>query len=166
MSPEAYLVRAACWLSATILLYFLMNGAQLFETAVIVPKWTASPPNSLQLFRGTYGLDFKKFWIVAHSLHEVSFLLALAFCWQLPQVRKALLALLLAHFAVRAWTLGYFAPRIIEFQRLANEGVISEDLAAEAARWRQLNYLRVGVFVLVSLGLLPLLVRVLRLLPG
>lgn len=33
-----YLTRAESWLFITILAYFMMNGAQLFETAVIVPK--------------------------------------------------------------------------------------------------------------------------------
>lgn len=165
MPTDAYLLRAATWLGITTLAYFCMNGAQLFETAVIVPRWTAAPPDSLRLFEGRYGLDFKWFWIVLHSVHEITFLLALAFCWQLPAVRNVLLELLLAHFAVRAWTLGYFAPRIIEFQRLAQAGgPWPAGLAAATARWRQLNYLRVGVFVAVSLGLLPLLGRVLRLL--
>ena len=164
MLSDAYLMRAACWLSLNILLYFLMNGAQLFETAVIVPKWTADPPASLQLFRGRYGLDFKAFWIVLHSVHEIIFVLALVFCWQVPGVRNPLLGLLLAHFGVRVWTLGYFAPAIIEFQRLAGSGAAPAGLAARTARWQQLNYLRVSAFVLVSLGLLPLLGRVLWLL--
>lgn len=33
-----YIVRAETWLFITTLVYFLMNGAQIFETAVIVPK--------------------------------------------------------------------------------------------------------------------------------
>jgi hypothetical protein len=70
----SYFVRAEMWLFITTLAYFLMNGAQLFETAVIVPKWTASPPESFQLFRGTSGLDFKAFWIVTHSIHELTFI--------------------------------------------------------------------------------------------
>jgi hypothetical protein len=163
MPSEAYLLRAGLWLTITTLLYFLMNGAQLFETVVLVPKWTAAPPDSLQLFRGRYGLDFKWFWIVLHSVHELTFLLALAYCWQLRDIRYALLGLLLAHFTVRAWTLGYFAPAIMEFQRLAGGGAGAGELAARTARWRQLNYVRVGVFLLVSFGLLPLLTRVLQL---
>ena len=164
MPSEAYLLRAGVWLAITTLLYFLLNGAQLFETLVIVPKWTADPPVSLQLFRGRYGLDFKWFWVGLHSIHELTFLLALAFCWYLPGVRNPLLGLLLAHFVVRAWTLGYFAPAIIEFQGLASAKEVPAGLGARTAHWRQLNYVRVGAFVLVSLGLLPLLGRVLRLL--
>jgi hypothetical protein len=44
-----YLTRAEIWLFITTHIYFLMNGAQIFETAVFVPKWTASPPETLKL---------------------------------------------------------------------------------------------------------------------
>lgn len=118
----AYLLRAEIWLLITILIYFLMNGAQIFETAVIVPKWTAAPPESFQLFKGKYGLDFKPFWIALHSIHEISFIAAIAFCWKIDELRNWLLVLFAIHFAVRVWTLIYFAPNIIEFQKIVNEG--------------------------------------------
>jgi hypothetical protein len=108
-----YLARAETWLFITTLAYFLMNGAQIFETAVIVPKWTASPPDSFQLFKGKYGLDFKTFWIAMHSLHEITFILAVIFCWKLDPIRNWLLILFAIHFAVRVWTLMYFAPNIM-----------------------------------------------------
>ena len=44
-----YLAKAEIWLFITTLIYFLMNGAQIFETAVLVPKWTVSPPQSFGL---------------------------------------------------------------------------------------------------------------------
>lgn len=51
-----YLTRAEIWLFITILAYFMMNGAQVFETAVIIPKWTSSPPESLALLGGNTDL--------------------------------------------------------------------------------------------------------------
>ena len=159
---DAYLLRANIWLGITMLVYFAMNGAQIFETAVIVPKWTANPPESFQLFQGRYGLDFKPFWIAFHSVHEITFLLALAFCWKLTGLRNCLLVLFAIHFAVRVWTLLYFAPNIIEFQRITNNAAIATDLINRTARWRNLNYLRVGIFIAVSLGLIPLFVKTLR----
>ncbi|HMH22831.1 MAG TPA: hypothetical protein VK563_13690 [Puia sp.] len=152
----AYTSRAETWLIITTLIYFLMNGAQIFETAVIVPRWTASPPGSFQLFKGKYGLDFKTFWIVLHSLHELTFIGAIVFCWQLDLVRNWLLVLFAIHFAVRVWTLVYFAPNIIEFQKIANTGSETADLHSRTTRWRNLNYLRVGLFIAVSIALIPL----------
>lgn len=147
-----YFVRAEIWLFITTLAYFLMNGAQLFETAVIVPKWTAAPPESFQLFKGKHGLDFKVFWIVAHSIHELTFILAIVFCWKIDPVRNWLLILFAFHFAVRVWTL-----------KIANGTAEGTNLAARAALWKTLNYVRVGIFVAVSLGLVPLCIRLLNL---
>ena len=158
-----YLSRAELWLFITILFYFLMNGAQIFETAVIVPKWTAVAPASFHIFKGKYGLDFKVFWIVMHSLHEVTFVVALYFCWKIDFVRNWLLVLLAIHIGVRVWTLIYFAPNIIEFQRIANTGNLSADIFDKATLWRNLNYLRVGLFVAVSIGLIPLCFTLMRL---
>ncbi len=155
-----YLLRAQIWLVITTLLYFMMNGAQLFETTVIVPKWAASPPESFELFRGKYGLDFKVFWIVFHSIHEVTFILAIIFCWKLDSIRSWLLILFAIHFAVRVWTLIYFAPNIIDFQKMANTLTYSAELHQRTISWRNLNYLRVTFFIAVSIGLIPVCIRV------
>ncbi|GGC39495.1 hypothetical protein GCM10011386_34470 [Parapedobacter defluvii] len=158
-----YLTRAEMWLLITTLAYFMMNGAQLFETAAVVPKWTASPPASLAMLGGKYGLDFKVFWIVTHSLHELTFLLALVFCWKIDPVRNWLLLLFLLHVAVRIWTLIYFAPNIIDFQKIAASGTTDTDLLNRTSQWRILNYFRVGIFVAISFGLIPLYVMVMNL---
>lgn len=158
---ENYLTQAEIWLFTTTLIYFLMNGAQIFETVVIVPKWTAAPPESLQMFQGKYALDFKWFWIVIHSIHEITFILAIVFCWNLVVIRTWLLILFAVHFGVRVWTLAYFAPYIIEFQKLANKSVTIPDLTSRTTMWRMLNYVRVGIFIAVSLGLIPLCIKLL-----
>jgi hypothetical protein len=161
---EEYLSRAAMWLVITTVTYLLMNGAQLFETFAIVSKWVSSPPESFHIFRSKYGLDFKIFWIVFHSIHEITFILAIIFCWQLPDIRTWLLILFAIHFAVRIWTIVYFAPKIIGFQRMSTEQGSNKELLQQTTIWKHLNYLRVAVFMAVSFGLIPLLSNVLRLL--
>jgi hypothetical protein len=147
-----YLTRAEFWLLFTTLVYFLMNGAQIFETAVITPKWTSAPPDSFGMFKGKHGLDFKAFWIALHSVHEVTFILAIILCWQLDFIRNVLLILFAVHFLVRAWTLAYFAPNIIRFQKIASDSSGAEDLEGPVDRWRNLNYLRVLLFILISIA--------------
>ena len=156
----SYISRAELSLLITILFYFLMNGAQIFETAVIVPKWTAAPPDSLHFFKGPYKLDFKVFWIVMHTLHEITFIVAIVCCWQLIPVRNWLLLLFIIHFAARVWTLAYFAPNIISFQKIADTAQATTELLKRAVQWRNLNYLRVAIFLMVSLALLPLYFKV------
>lgn len=158
-----YLIRAETWLFIAILAYFLMNGAQIFETTVLVPKWTAAPPESFQYFQGKYGMDLKTFWIVVHSIHEVVFVLAIIFCWKIDAIRNWLLLLFVVHVAVRAWTLIYFAPDINDFQAIANGKSFGADLLDRTIRWRTLNYVRIGIFILVSLGLIPTYLKLIAL---
>src|SRR5689334_25383344 len=125
-----YLFRAEAWLVITTLIYFIMNGAGIFETAVIIPRWSASPPESFQIFRGEHGIDLKYFWIAMHLIHEITFIVAIILCWNIPSVKEWLLALFVAHFGVRVWTLAYFAPNIMEFQKIANGQAAPSDLTA------------------------------------
>lgn len=140
----------------TTVAYLLLNGAQLFETAVVVPVWTAAPPASLHLFQGRYGLDFKNFWIVAHSLHELTFLAALFLNWKIASRRNALVVVFVIHAVVRAWTLLYFAPVIISFQQTPVSATIDQALQEKAALWLSLNLVRVAIFMLLSFALIPL----------
>lgn len=149
--------RAQLWLFIATAAYFIMNGAQLWETAIMIPAWTAAPPASLFFFKGPYGLDFKNFWIIVHSSHEVLLIMALIFNWRFKKRRNIMLLLFGAHIGVRVWTLQYFAPAIIEFQAIEVKDMIDSTLVDKASRWRNLNYLRVGLFFLINLGYASLL---------
>lgn len=158
-----YYHRAQLWLFITTAIYFLLNGAQIFETAIIVPSWTSAPPESFHMFRGNYKLDFKIFWIITHSVHELTFIAAIIFSWKITKVRNWLLVLLLVHMAVRIWTLLYFVPNIIEFQQMPYSDTIDQSLLQRTTEWKNLNYLRVGIFMLVSFGFIPAINKVIRL---
>lgn len=159
----AYQTRAELWLCITTLIYFLMNGAQIFETLVIVPKWTTSPPDNFKLLLDGQGVSLKNFWIVFHSLHEITFILAIVFCWKIDSIRSWLLILFAAHFAVRVWTLCYFAPNIMEFQKVAETPSQAKDLINRTLLWQSLNYVRVAIFIAVSIGLVPLCIKLFNL---
>lgn len=140
------------WLYVATALYFVMNGAQLWETALMVPAWTAGPPASLFFFKTEYGLDFRLFWIIVHSVHEVFLLLALFFNWQIRQRRNSMIVLLAMHIALRVWTLQYFAPTLMTFMAVEVRPVVDPVLLEKATLWKNLNYLRVGLYILVNLG--------------
>ncbi|WP_113661137.1 transposase [Pedobacter nanyangensis] len=152
--------RAEIWLGITTLIYFLMNGAQIFETMVFVPKWVSSAPDNFKLLLDGNGTSLKVFWIVLHSLHELTWILALVFCWKIDPVRNWLLILLAVHLAVRVWTLMFFAPNIIAFQKMAATQVFPNDLVHRVSLWQTLNYLRVAIFFAISCGLIPLCFKV------
>lgn len=160
---EAYLIRAELWLCMTTLIYFLMNGAQVFETLVFVPKWVASPPDNFKLLLDGKGVSLKFFWIIFHSLHEIVFIIAIVFCWKIDPVRNWLLILFASHFAVRIWTVSYFASNIIEFQKIAETSTPAKDLMRRTSLWQNLNYVRVAIFMAVSIGLVPLCIKLFNL---
>ncbi|MBE8722502.1 transposase [Sphingobacterium pedocola] len=157
---QQYLERSEWALVITILAYFLLNGAQIFETAVIVPKWTSNPPFSLGLLKG---INLKTFWIITHSIHEITFIAAIALCWKIDAVRNWLLLLLIFHIIIRVWTLIYFAPNIISFQSGATEIRSGHELVEKVRLWKQLNLVRVALYITISLGFLPLLFKVIKL---
>lgn len=159
---ESYLSRAELWMLITLLAYYLMNGAQIFETAVLVPKWTANPPDTFSLLANKNGTGLKVFWIILHSLHELTFVLAIVFCWKIIPIRNGLLILFAFHFAVRVWTLSYFATNIIEFQKIAEGLGSTTDLVKRVNLWKILNYIRVAIFVALSIGMIPLFLRLLN----
>jgi len=152
------LTRAEIWLSITTLIYFLMNGAQIFETFVFVPKWTASPPQNFNLLLNGRGANLKTFWIIFHSIHEITFILAIIFCWKIDPIRSWLLILFVLHIAVRIWTLSFFAPKIIGFQKMA-EMPLAKDLTSQTFLWQTLNYVRVAIFIVISIGLVPICLK-------
>jgi hypothetical protein len=152
----SYLWRAELWLYITTLIYFLMNGAQIFETFVFVPKWIDSPPVNFKLLLDGRGASLKNFWIIFHSAHEITFILAIIFCWRIDFVRNWLLVLFAIHFVVRVWTLAFFAPNIINFQKIAESHSSVKDLVDKTSLWQTLNYIRVAIFIIVSIGLIPL----------
>ncbi|GEP91663.1 hypothetical protein SAMN05660909_03752 [Chitinophaga terrae (ex Kim and Jung 2007)] len=161
-----YLTRAEAWLYITTLVYFLMNGAQIFETLVFVPKWTDAPPANFKLLLDGRGASLKNFWIVFHSLHEVTFILALIFCWKIDFARNWLLVLFAFHIAVRVWTLAFFAPNIINFQKIAETQSVAQNLVSKTSLWQLLNYIRVAIFIAISLGLIPLCIKLMNLRRG
>ncbi len=140
-----------------------MNGAQIFETLVFVPKWTDSPPNNFKLLLDGQGTGLKTFWIVFHSIHEITFILAIVFCWEIELIRHWLLILFAIHFAVRIWTVSYFAPNIIRFQKIAETQSKEENLLSKASVWQKLNYLRVSIFMALSIGFIPLCIYLFKL---
>lgn len=153
------ITRGEIWLCITTLLYFLMNGAQIFETLVFVPKWASSPPETFKFLQNGKGASLKFFWIILHSLHEIAFILAIIFCWKIDPVRNWLLALFIIHAAVRIWTLTFFAPNIIQFQNLAVSSSISEEIISRISLWKTLNYVRVAIYIAVSIGFIPLCIK-------
>ncbi|WP_343702961.1 transposase [Chitinophaga sp.] len=149
--------RANLWLFLAVSAYFLMNGAGLWETFVLIPRWTLAPPASLHFLQGPYALNLGAFWIGMHSFHEVLFIACIVFNWRIKRRRNLLLALFAGHMALRVWTLLYFAPAIGWFQALPPSDAVDAALQAKAAAWRNLNLVRTGLYCVLNLVMAALL---------
>lgn len=158
MITTEYLNRAELWMFISLMCYCLMNGAGIFETAALIPKWSSNVPESLKALQGKYAPNLKAFWIVAHSVHELTFILAIAFAWQAVFIRNLLLVLFCLHFFVRIWTLAYFAPRIMRFQTV-DLTLPNASLIKQVRAWRRLNYIRTGAFIALSIMFAAVLVN-------
>ncbi|MBI1224528.1 MAG: transposase [Bacteroidetes bacterium] len=149
---QEYMTRAEFWLLLNCLIYFLMNGAQIFETLVFVPKWTVNPPYNFHYLTDKNGTSLKSFWTAFHSIHEIIFITSIVFAWHIPTLRNWLVSLFILHFSVRIWTIVYFAKNIIEFQGIDENSELG-NLAIRTANWKKWNYVRVAIFVTISITL-------------
>lgn len=66
-----------------------------------------------------------------------------------------MVAVFLAHLCIRIWTLIYFAPTLMEFQRLPYIDTVDLILKEKATQWRNLNDLRVAFFFVLNFLLIP-----------
>lgn len=147
-----------------LLVYFLMNGAQIFETLIFVPRWAKGSSPNFQILNTEFkSANLKYFWISFHSIHEIIFLISLLFCYPIDGIGNYLLFLFILHMAVRVWTVIYFAEKIIRFQSLANTvSDYSLEIPNEIRKWVLLNYFRVSIYIGISILMIPLVVKILK----
>ncbi|TGM48226.1 hypothetical protein EHQ92_10155 [Leptospira biflexa] len=147
-----------------LLIYFMMNGAQIFETFVFIPRWASGNEPNLGILNTEFkSADLKYFWILFHSIHEIIFLVSLFFCYQIEGIGNYLCFLFILHMLVRAWTIIYFANKIIWFQSLASSiKKNSPKVINEIRKWIFWNYFRVSIYLGISICMIPLAIRILK----
>jgi hypothetical protein len=129
------------WILLNTVFYFLMNGAAIFETIVIIPQWSKNPPESLLFFRKPYALNLKGFWIGMHSIHEIFFIISIIMSWG-TEYQTPLLIIFIIHMLIRVWTITYFAQKILHFEKVANLEIIvpTDELVADCKKWVSSNF--------------------------
>lgn len=147
-----------------VLIYFSMNGAQIFETFVFVPRWACGKDPNLSILHTEYkSADLKYFWILFHSIHEIIFLVSLIFCFPLEGIGNYLLYLFIFHMGIRVWTIIYFANKIIWFQSFAHTiEKLPIKVLHEIRKWIFWNYFRVSLFIGISICIIPLVIKILE----
>jgi hypothetical protein len=147
-------MRADQWLLYALSSLCVLTGASLWETIVFVPVWASGNPAALSVLRGNVGADSSVLWVVLHSLFEAMYLAALVLNWKLKQRRAGLLAIAVVYVCLRSWTVVYFAPTFLTFQKLSSASDIPKSLIESAVRWKNLNYIRTSAVVALNIWML------------
>jgi len=142
------------WLLYAVSSLCLLTAASLWETIVLVPVWASGNPATLSVLRGNVDVDSSVLWIVLHSLFELIFLATLVFSWGLKERRVPLLTIAAVYLVVRVWTVAYFAPTFLAFQKLSSASDTPASLIASTVQWKNLNYIRTGAVVALNIWML------------
>jgi hypothetical protein len=145
--------RAILWLF--VILYGIEIGAGLFEMRVLVPRWAASPPESVWRL---YELNQSypelatdaggRFWMFSTPLLGLLALVLLIACRRTRGThRRLLLTSTMLTLIVVAATFVYFVPSIMVFAG-SPAGVNGPQIAAMANRWVALSWLRFVVYMI------------------
>lgn len=143
------------WLS--VLLMSIWVGGTLFSMSVIVPLWSASPPESVRAFftgtdfNRTIGNFFGPPWMVARALPV---LLLLISGWNLQTHRKYFVAMTACMIFGLTFTLAYIYPINAVLFAQAGGNHTAEEIRAMARHWILADRVR---FAVLSIGFLALL---------
>ena len=151
--------RADAWLLCCLSVFWLMTGASLWETAVFVPIWASARPGALAVLQGDVGMDASYLWVSVHTIFEIVLLFTLIFNWKDRPRRNALLAFAFVYAAVRAWTILYFAPSFLAFQRLSVRQEIAKSILESAVRWKNLNLVRTGLVTGLNIAFIVYVIK-------
>jgi hypothetical protein len=132
---------------SALVLGAIMLGGGIYETLLVDRVWPDNPA-VIQPNRG--GINRGLFWMLAHTLYELALFITLWIVWSVSDARWWTVAALIVHFAARAWSMMYFIPRALRFEKL---GDLTEEQKDEAWRWTRLSKFR-PVLEAVSIGAL------------
>jgi hypothetical protein len=117
-------------------------GGGLYESVVLMPLWSASPPGSFSIIQPDTGVPLQRFWIPVHAGITLFLIAALVATWQHASVRRALLVGTAAYAGMRIWSGLFFIPEMLAFQQLPLDTPPSAELSGRVAQWVALTWWR------------------------
>lgn len=121
---------------AALILAAIRIGGGFYECFLIDRVWPKNPA-LIQPDRG--GINRKLFWMPVHIAFELTMLVALWLAWSSAAIRTWLLIAAVSHVVMRVWSVVYFIPKALAFERA---GDWTSDLRAKAATWVRLSVWR------------------------
>jgi hypothetical protein len=121
---------------SALVLGAIMLGGGIYETLLVDRVWPDHPA-VIQPDRG--GINRALFWMPAHTLYELALFITLWMVWSASNARWWVIAALTVHFAARTWSMTYFIPGALRFEKL---GDLTEEQRHQARRWTRLSRCR------------------------
>jgi hypothetical protein len=121
-----------------ILLCFSMAaalGGGLYESIVLTPLWSKSPPSSFSIIQPGTGVPLQRFWIPVHTAITLFIIVALVMTWREVTVRRLLLVALVSYIVMRVWSGLSFIPEMLAFQKIPLDSAPSAELSARVSKW-------------------------------
>jgi hypothetical protein len=131
-------MRTVIALSSLIMLCFSLAiaiGGGLFESIVLAPMWSRSPPSSFSIIQPGTGIPLQRFWIPVHVAITLFIVLALVMTWRDRTVRRLLVIAGISYAVMRVWSALFFIPEMLAFQKVSLDSAPSAELAGRVARW-------------------------------
>jgi len=128
---SSYLVVAPL---TSLVLGAIALGGGIYETLLVDRVW---PRNAAIIQPNRGGLNRGLFWAPVHTLYELTLLVAASVVWSVVDAR--VITALVVHFAARVWSLTYFIPKALRFEKL---GDLTEEQETDARRWTWLSRFR------------------------
>jgi hypothetical protein len=138
MEREEKSMRTGAALWSLILLCVAMAcavGGGLYEHIVLMPLWTLSPPASFAIIQAGTGVPLQNFWIPVHVAITVFLLVSLVLAWKERRVRLFLCIGLGSYLIMRVWSILFFIPEMLSFQKVPLHAPPSEELMGRVAQW-------------------------------
>ena len=122
------LILLCCSLAAAL-------GGGFFESFVLIPLWSKSPPSSFVIIQPGTGVPLQRFWIPVHVAITLCIIVALVMTWGEPTVRRLLLVALVSYIVMHVRSGLFFIPEMLALQKVPLDEAPSAALSARVSRW-------------------------------
>ena len=140
MTTRERITHILLWLS--IVVWGCMLGGIIYETLVVVPVWSAAPPESMAvMMHPRYPIVPGRMWMPFSNLHTLISIAVLIAAWNQRSRRMWLLFAFAIVILSHIMQFGYFWPTNLA---MVEPGVSPADAASMANQWRAVNWFRVG----------------------
>ena len=130
----------------------IIVGAGLYEHLAVWPRAYISPPKSLSMFQGEFGINPTAFWAKIHPIILLLFVTALFLFWKTER-RKFVLIPFIGYVIMIIATFTFYVPELIDIVSTEYSDSINQDLIERGSRWQILSLIRLVFVTILTLFL-------------